>query len=209
MNYSRVSIASFGYELPPNVVTSDDLERRLEPLYEALRIQKGQLEAITGIRERRYWDPDFALHAGAARAGRKALEASGIPRERIGMLIYGAVCRENLEPATACAVADALGLRPECQIYDVSNACLGVLNGMVRGRQRASSSARCGPGWWSPANRRAKSTGLMIERLLREKSMDVFAQVHRHLDRRLRGGRRSPHRWLLHARRASQAARRG
>jgi 3-oxoacyl-[acyl-carrier-protein] synthase-3 len=46
------------------------------------------------------------------------------------MLIYGGVCRDNLEPATACAVADALELGPETEIYDVSNACLGVLNGI-------------------------------------------------------------------------------
>ncbi|RPJ69451.1 MAG: 3-oxoacyl-ACP synthase III, partial [Desulfobacteraceae bacterium] len=131
MNYTRVRIASFGYELPPNVVSSEDLEHRLEPLYAALKIQKGQLEAITGIRERRYWDADFQLSKGAAQAGRKAIEAAALAPDRIGMLIYGAVCRENLEPASACAVAHALGLPPECQIYDVSNACLGVLNGMV------------------------------------------------------------------------------
>ena len=131
MRYSKVYIDSFGYELPPNVVTSDDLESRLEPLYESLHFQKGQLEAITGIRERRFWDRDFKMHEGAVKAGRKALEASGIPAASIGMLIYGAVCRDNLEPATACAVAEGLNLAPQTQIYDVSNACLGVLNGMV------------------------------------------------------------------------------
>ena len=78
LKYSRVCIESFGYELPSHVVTSEDLERRLAPMYEALRIQRGQLEAITGIRERRYWDPGFPLHQGAARAGRKALDAAGI-----------------------------------------------------------------------------------------------------------------------------------
>jgi len=176
MKYSRVSIASFGYELPPNVVTSDDLERQLEPLYEALRIQKGQLEAITGIRERRYWDPDFALHAGAARAGRKALESSGVPRERIGMLIYGAVCRENLEPATACAVADALGLRPECQVYDVSNACLGVLNGMVQ-VANAIELGQVQAGLVVACESAREIVGLTIERLLREKSMDVLRKT--------------------------------
>ena len=82
MKYTRVHIDSFGYELPPHVVTSDDLEERLKPLYDALRLQKGQLEAITGIRERRFWDPGFPMHAGAARAGRKALEAAGIDRRR-------------------------------------------------------------------------------------------------------------------------------
>ena len=30
MLYSKVYIESFGYELAPNVITSDDLEKRLE-----------------------------------------------------------------------------------------------------------------------------------------------------------------------------------
>jgi 3-oxoacyl-[acyl-carrier-protein] synthase-3 len=130
MLYSNVYIDAFGYELAPNVVTSDDLEERLEPLYKTLRIQKGQLEAITGIYERRFWDPGCKMYEGAAAAGRKAIIASDISPDNIGMLIYGGVCRDNLEPATACAVADALELGPETEIYDVSNACLGVLNGI-------------------------------------------------------------------------------
>ncbi|MDL1968813.1 MAG: 3-oxoacyl-ACP synthase III, partial [Deltaproteobacteria bacterium] len=36
MLYSKVYINSFGYELAPNVITSEDLEMRLEPLYEKL-----------------------------------------------------------------------------------------------------------------------------------------------------------------------------
>ncbi len=132
MLYSNVYIESFGYELPPNVVTSDDLENRLTPLYETLHIQKGQLEAITGIRERRFWDPDSKMYQGAVRAARKAFEASRIAPVDIGMVIFGGVCRDHLEPATACAVADGLRLSPHTEIYDLSNACLGVLNGMVQ-----------------------------------------------------------------------------
>jgi len=122
MLYSRVSIDAFGYELPPHVVTSEDLEKRLEPVYEALHFQQGQLEAITGIRERRFWDPDFSMHAGAVKAAQKALDGSRITADDIGMLIYGGVCRDNLEPATACAVVHGLGLSGTTQIYDVSNA---------------------------------------------------------------------------------------
>ena len=44
MLYSNVYIDSFGYELAPNVVTSEDIEKRLEPLYKALHFQKGQLQ---------------------------------------------------------------------------------------------------------------------------------------------------------------------
>jgi len=132
MLYSKVYIESFGYELAPNVVTSEDLETRLTPVYEALHLQKGQLEAITGIRERRFWDPDFKMYQGAVKAARKAFAAARITPTDIGMAIFGGVCRDHLEPATACAVADGLGLSPQTEIYDVSNACLGVLNGIVQ-----------------------------------------------------------------------------
>ncbi len=132
MRYSNVYIESFGYEPAPNVVTSEDLERRLEPLYKSIRIQKGQLEAMTGIYERRFWDRGYKMSDGAAAAGKKAVEASNIDLDEIGMLIFGGVCRDNLEPATACAVADALQLGPDTVVYDVSNACLGVLNGMIQ-----------------------------------------------------------------------------
>ena len=176
MNYTRVFIDSFGYELPSNVVTSDDLERRLAPLYDALRIQRGQLEAITGIRERRYWDPGFPLSRGAVRAGRKALSAAGATSADIGMLIYGAVCRENLEPASACAVADGLGLPRTCMVYDVSNACLGVLNGMVNvanaielGQTRAGMVVAC--------ESAREIVDLTIDRLLRERSMDTLRKT--------------------------------
>ena len=131
MRFTKVSIAGLGYELAPNVITSDDLEKRLAPVYSALHIQPGQLEALTGISERRFWDADVRLSQKAAQAGKKALNAAGIDPREIGVLIYGGVCRENLEPATACAVAHELGIGPTAHIFDLSNACLGVLNGMV------------------------------------------------------------------------------
>jgi len=103
MLYSNVFIDAFGYELAPNIITSDDIEARLEPVYKALHFQKGQLEALTGIQERRFWDPDYSMHEGAIKAGQKAVDASSVSLEQIGMLVYGGVCRDNLEPATACA----------------------------------------------------------------------------------------------------------
>jgi len=174
--YSRVSIDAFGYELPPNVVTSDDLEKRLEPVYEALHFQQGQLEAITGIRERRFWDPEFNMHTGAIKAAQKALDGSRITPDDIGMLIYGGVCRDNLEPATACAVAHGLDLKPDTQIYDVSNACLGVLNGMVQtanaielGHIRAGLIVSC--------ESARQIIDITIDRLLKTKDMEVFKKT--------------------------------
>jgi 3-oxoacyl-[acyl-carrier-protein] synthase III len=176
MLYSRVSIDAFGYELPPNVVTSGDLEKRLEPVYQALHFQKGQLEAITGIRERRFWDPDFNMHKGATKAAQKALEVSRITKDDIGLLIYGGVCRDNLEPATACAIAHGLDLDPGTQIYDVSNACLGILNGMVQtanaielGQIRAGLIVSC--------ESARQIIDITIDRLLKTKDMEVFKKT--------------------------------
>ena len=58
--------------------------------------------------------------------------APGIDRQRIGALIHGSVCRDFLEPATACGVHHALDLPADYAVYDVSNACLGLLNGVVQ-----------------------------------------------------------------------------
>ncbi len=132
MRFENVFIDAFGYQLPAQVVTSEELEQRLAPVYERLHLQPGQLEALTGICERRFWPRDFKLSEGAIAAGKKALGQSAVAPGDIGMLIYGGVCRENLEPATACAVAHGLGIGPRAQVYDVSNACLGVLNGMLQ-----------------------------------------------------------------------------
>ncbi len=53
-------------------------------------------------------------------------------RRHIGALVHGSVCRDYIEPATACRVHRELGLRPDCMIYDLSNACLGLLDGIVQ-----------------------------------------------------------------------------
>ena len=118
------------------VVTSTELEDRLAPVYAALRIEPGQLEAMTGIVERRYWEPGFPVWQGAARAAHSALQNSGVSATDLDVLIYGGVCRQYFEPATACHVAAALQrtgspISPSAAIFDVGNACLGVLNGML------------------------------------------------------------------------------
>lgn len=173
MRFTRVCLDTFAYELPDEAVTSAALEQRLAPAYAALHVQPGQLEALTGIRERRYWPRGQSMAAGAALAGHKALQASRVKAADIGMLVYGGVCRDNLEPATGCAVAHALGLPPHTQIIDVSNACLGVMNGIVLianaielGQIRAGIVVSC--------ESARQIVDITITRLLREPTMDNF-----------------------------------
>ncbi|OGA15723.1 MAG: 3-oxoacyl-ACP synthase III [Betaproteobacteria bacterium RIFCSPLOWO2_02_FULL_63_19] len=130
-NYASVFLTALGYELGPQIVTSSELEARLEPVYQSLNLQPGQLEAWTGIVERRWWEQGTRLSTHATAAARKALAKTSIKAADLGIVIYAGVCRENFEPATACAVADALGVRGAVSVYDLSNACLGVLNAMI------------------------------------------------------------------------------
>jgi len=131
MKYSKVYIDALGYELAPHVVTTDEIEKRLEPFYTAFGFKMGQLEVLTGIKERRFWEVEHTLAQGAAKAGQKALEAGGVSPEDIGILVFCGVGRDGFEPATACAVADQLTISNTAHIYDVSNACLGMMTGMV------------------------------------------------------------------------------
>lgn len=132
MHFRRVCIESFGHTLPDEVVTTTELESRLAPLYERLRLPEGRLELMTGIRERRFFPAGTRPSTVSIESARKAIEASGIDTRYFGALIHGSVCRDFLEPATACRVHHGLNLPNEAMIYDVSNACLGLLNGMVQ-----------------------------------------------------------------------------
>ncbi len=132
MKYQNVCLEAFGYTLPEEIVTSDQLEARLEPLYSRLRLPSGRLELMTGIRERRFWPQGTLPSEKSVESASRALRVWGVDRRHVGALIHASVCRDFLEPATACGVHHELGLPQECLIYDVSNACLGILNGMVQ-----------------------------------------------------------------------------
>ncbi len=131
MRYEQVALAAMGYELGSVVVGTDELEARLAPLYAQLQIPEGHLQALTGVVERRWWPRGFELSDGAVVAARKALSAAGFDAVDLDAVVYAGVCRENFEPATACRVASALGVSASAWVFDVSNACLGMLNAVV------------------------------------------------------------------------------
>jgi 3-oxoacyl-[acyl-carrier-protein] synthase-3 len=112
-------------------LTSAEIERRLAPAYTRLRLPEGRLELMTGIRARHFWEGPVLPSQAAAEAGRKVLAKSGVAAAGIDLLIHCGVCRDRLEPATASNVHRLLGLGGSTQVLDVSNACLGFLNGML------------------------------------------------------------------------------
>jgi len=131
MLYNNVNIESFGYETPPEIISSSEIEKILEDLYLRLKLPAGRLELMTGIKERRLWKPGTMPSDAAAMAGEKALAASGLKKEKIGCLLMCSVSRDFLEPASATVVHNLLGLPENCMVFDISNACLGILTGMI------------------------------------------------------------------------------
>ena len=132
MQFERVAIESIGFTLPPDIVSSTELEHQLAPAYERLRLPEGRLELMSGIAERRFWLPGTSIGEPSVSSARSAIEASKINPADVGCLIHASVCRDYLEPATACRVHSELGLGSDCWVHDLSNACLGLLSGMVQ-----------------------------------------------------------------------------
>ena len=131
MRFEKVYIEGLGYHLPKNIITSAEIEERLAPLYERLKLPEGRLELMSGIKERRLWEKGVLPSEVATIAGEKAINQSNINKGQIGCLISASVCRDFLEPSTASVIHNKLQLPDESFVFDVSNACLGVLNGMM------------------------------------------------------------------------------
>lgn len=130
MHYEKVQLNTFALAAPPVVITSEEIEARLAPVYERLHLPEGRLELMTGIRERHFWEPGTLPSQAAALAAESAFKKSGIPASAMEMLIYCGVSHDCVEPATSTAVVHRLGLPLDIINFDISNACLGMVSGI-------------------------------------------------------------------------------
>ncbi len=131
MKFVNTVIESLAVALPDAVLSTTQIETRLAPLYERLRLPEGRLELMTGIRERRVWPEGTRPSDASAAAGKAVLAQSTLDAKRVQLFMHSAVSRDMLEPATASFAHRKIGLPPSAQIFDVSNACLGFLNSLT------------------------------------------------------------------------------
>lgn len=130
MQFKNVVIQSLAAIEPPIRLTSLEIAERLAPAMKRLGIKSTLLQDISGIFARRIWKANTQPSDAATMAAEKAISDSGIDRSKIGIIINTSVCRDYLEPSTACIVHGNLGLSDHCVNFDVGNACLAFLNGM-------------------------------------------------------------------------------
>ncbi|MDO5310014.1 MAG: 3-oxoacyl-ACP synthase III [Planctomycetia bacterium] len=131
MKYSRVCIEAIETLLPQDYLTSTEIEARLDPLYERLNLPTGRIETMTGVLQRGLWPRDTLPSDISVQTVENLLRRTNVPRAQIGAFIHGSVCRDYQEPATACDAHRRLYLAQDAVIFDVSNACLGLLTGMI------------------------------------------------------------------------------
>jgi 3-oxoacyl-[acyl-carrier-protein] synthase-3 len=120
-----VQVIGTGSFVPDNVVTNADLA--------SLGCDADWIIQRTGIRERRHAPPEISTGDMAARAAERAIEAAGVNRHEIDLVVLGTLSPDYLLPATAASVQDRLGLN--CAAMDVSAACAGFLYALVTGMQ--------------------------------------------------------------------------
>ncbi len=144
MKFANVSIEAMGYVLPRQVVTSEALEDRFAHTLKRLGMPRGQVEKLSGVRERRWFDPGTQPSVVASMAAERALERAGRSVSDVDLLINTSVSRDYLEPATAAIIGGQLGVDGRCFTFDVTNACLGFLNGLILAAQFIDQGqARC------------------------------------------------------------------
>ena len=121
-----IRISGVGVEVPTRVVTSAEVEQRAQ-LHERFGLEAGWLERVTGVKERRWADPEVQPSRLAAAAGIRALEDADVDPREIDTLVFAGITRDCLEPATANLVAEQVGAR-NARVFDLINACNSLID---------------------------------------------------------------------------------
>jgi len=129
--HSNVALLGLVEVTAPVEVTSASFDERLAGTLERLGLPHGLLERVAGVRARRNWEHPSDFSTGAAEAGRRVLRETGLDAEQVGLMINTSVTRENLEPSVAVSIHHGIGLQPHAMNFDLTNACLGFVNGMT------------------------------------------------------------------------------
>ena len=123
----RVGITAAAAHLPAEVMTTADLQRRVERA-SGLRLPRGLFEKMSGIARRHVVGPGEYASTLAVRAAERALRAADLDPLDVDVLLFASASRDMVEPATAHIVQAELGSKAHA--LDVTNACNSFLNGI-------------------------------------------------------------------------------
>ncbi len=121
MNYSKIK--GIGHYVPERVVTNDDLSKLMDT-------SDAWITERTGIKERRFFDPDKDTVAGmAANASRLALERAGLTTSDVDFIVFATITPDYFFPGSGVLMQRELGLEG-IGALDIRNACSGFIYGI-------------------------------------------------------------------------------
>jgi 3-oxoacyl-[acyl-carrier-protein] synthase-3 len=117
-----VTIIGTGSYAPTNIVTNDDMAKFVDTSDEWIRSR-------SGIGARHFAATDETTSDMACIAGKRAIEAAGIDRSEIDLIIVATMTPDMPFPSTACLVQSKLRL-PNVTTFDMQAACSGFVYGL-------------------------------------------------------------------------------
>lgn len=116
-------ILGLGGALPPAAVGND----AIAPL---IGVEPSWIARRTGIESRRRLSPGERLSDLAALAGRRALDDAGLEPAEVELIVVATISQDELTPACAPLVAEALGARGAGAL-DLGSACAGFISALA------------------------------------------------------------------------------
>jgi len=134
VSYAR--IAGTGSYLPAKTVTNADLEKTVDTTDEWIRSR-------TGIEERHVAaDGEYTVDL-AEQAAIKAMEAAGVTKDDIDLIIVGTTTPDRVFPSTACLLQQRLDVKG-CAAFDVQAVCTGFVYALgIADKFIHTGSAKC------------------------------------------------------------------
>jgi len=129
--YDSVFIDKIRYKLPPKAIESSRLSKiAIRVLKSAgFVVPEGFIYTYTGIESRRVWPKGTNLIKECQNLAEQCLEHK--TREDFLSWRYCSLTKPFLEPATIAAVMSGISQSREAEGFDISNACLGIADGLV------------------------------------------------------------------------------
>ncbi len=134
MKYYR--IIETGSYLPEEVLSNADLEKMVDTSDE-------WIVSRTGIRERRVAAEDQTTSDLALEASKKALDAAGVTKDEIDLIIFATTTADRIFPSSACLLQERLDIHG-CPAFDVQAVCTGFVYALgIADKFIKTDSAKC------------------------------------------------------------------